>query len=96
MLSGRGRRTVTCHHIHEIVDAKLAEVVEDDGTKTGNQADDHEVKRPFAGMGQIESPVLAGQPVDPRFYGRIGLHRIWANSQYPNDRIINVQVQTAN
>jgi hypothetical protein len=65
------------------VESKLTEVVENNRTKAGDQADGHEIKRPFAGMGQIEGPVFAGQPVDPQCYGRTLLHAIKANRQYP-------------
>ena len=40
---GRGRRAVTGHQVHEIVNPELAQVVEDDRTQPGNDADEHKV-----------------------------------------------------
>ncbi len=60
VLAGRGRRPVARHHVHKVVAPQQAQVVKQDRPETGDQADQHEIERPFAGMGDVLRHIFPG------------------------------------
>lgn len=53
MFSGRGRRSVSGHPVHEHMGSKLAEILEYYGPRTCNNAYQNEKKAPFSRPGEI-------------------------------------------
>ena len=73
MFTGRRRGAITGQRIHKIMDADLAEIMENNGSKARNDADADEVNRPLAGLGKPAGKIMSDKRVDAflcRFHRR--------------------------
>ena len=68
MFTSRCRGAITGQHIHEIMDADLAEIMENDGSGARDDADTDEIKGPLAGFGDSAGKIMPGKDFNALLY----------------------------
>ena len=68
MFTSRCRGAITGQHIHEIMDADLAEIMENDGSGARDDADTDEIKGPLAGFGDSAGKIMPDNCVNAFLY----------------------------